>query len=166
MNGGGDAVFARLYLPALRLADAHGVVLVAFFFAVGNGINGEGRAVLPFRDGDALRRGFHVAVVGGAVFDGDVHGDVALGVARHRHLFDELAEVIRHFMPRPRGESGEHRTAAEVRPGHHIGDFRRVRIGLDRFQHVGVPGEVFVAVGTDDFVAFPAKFRDRRQLAA
>ena len=69
-------------------------------------------------------------------------------------------------MPRPRGESGEHRTAAEVRPGHHIGDFRRIRIGLDRFQHIGVPVKVLVAIGVDDLVAFAAKFRDRRQLAA
>ena len=100
------------------------------------------------------------------MFNGDVHGDIALGVARHRHLFDEFAEIVRHFMPRPRGERGEHRTAAEVRPGHHIGDFRRIRIGLDRFQHIGVPVKVLVAIGVDDLVAFAAKFRDRRQLAA
>ena len=84
VNGGGDAVFARLYLPALRLADAHGVVLVALLFAIGDGIDGEGRAVLPFGDGDGVGGGFHIAVVGGAVFDGDVHGDIAVGVARRR----------------------------------------------------------------------------------
>ena len=84
VNGGGDAVFARLYLPALRLADAHGVVLVALLFAIGDGIDGEGRAVLPFGDGDGVGGGFHIAVVGGAMLDGDIDGNVALGVARRR----------------------------------------------------------------------------------
>ena len=166
VNGGGDAVFARLYLPALRLADAHGVVLVALLFAIGDGIDGEGRAVLPFGDGDGMRGGLHVAVVGGAVLDGDIDGDIALGVARHRQLPHELVEIARHFMPRPRGEGGEDRIAAEIGPGVHEGDFGSIRVGLDGFQHVGVPVGVGVAVRLEHFVAFAAKFGQRRDFAA
>ena len=49
VNGGGDA--ARLpasICPPCALLTAHGVVLVALLFAIGDGIDGEGCAVLPF----------------------------------------------------------------------------------------------------------------------
>ena len=84
VDGGADAVFARFNLPALGVGDFHGVVFVAFLLAIGNSIDGEGRAVLSFWDGDLFRRGFDVAIVGGAMLDGDVHGNVALGIARRR----------------------------------------------------------------------------------
>ena len=69
-------------------------------------------------------------------------------------------------MPRPRGEGGEDRVAAEVRPGVHEGDFRGIRVGLDGCQHVGVPVGVGVAVRLEHFVAFAAKFGQRRDFAA
>ena len=84
VDGGADAVFARFNLPTLGMADFDGVMLVAFFFAIRNRIHGEGGAVLPFGNGDGAGDGLHVAAVGGAMLDGDVHGNDALGVARHR----------------------------------------------------------------------------------
>ena len=81
VDGGRDAVFAGGDRRPLRVTDFDGVGFVALGLAVGGHVHGEGGTVFAFTDGDTVGAEGEVAVVGRAVFNGDINADIAIGDA-------------------------------------------------------------------------------------